>query len=634
MVQADTSGPRRRGAPSSSATTVIATVVVIAGLYLAREVLIPLSLAVLLSFLLAIPVRRLGKRFGKIPAIGAVLLLASVVIGGVGWIAYVQLGELIAQLPQHRGQIRERILAIRERLDRSNAKMEQAIETVTKAMEPSEKAGEGTSPDPGGPEPRDAKAAGIPPSGRQDQPIVVSPGGGSSSVFVRLQQAIAPFLNPLSAAGVVAILVIFLLLGGDDLRDRLIRIAGKGRLSGTTQAMSDAIERVSRYLLVQSLLNGLYGVVIGVGLLVIGVPSWAFWGFLCGTLRFLPYVGPWLGALAPLLLSFATAQGDLWWVEPLAVAGLFIVVELIVNLVLEPWLYGTSTGVTPFGILAAAFFWTWIWGPLGLLLATPLTVCLVVLGKHFPQLHYLHILLGDEEVLSPAEKYYHRILAGSPEDARAFGAALVRKGPAAEAVDSLVPALVLSETDWAEGDLREEKRESLHESLLDLAEVIEEAPAEKGGAELPARSPSAGGSRLAAIPVRGEADGIAAALLCALARRAGYACEPIADDLLTGEMIDQIERMQPELAFVVFLPATGFRYARALAKRLRARLPSLKIIAVAWEEEKGLRRARERLLATVDGIASSGAGALQQLGRLGFRPPSPEGLSEVERAAP
>jgi predicted PurR-regulated permease PerM len=619
---------------SSPAIGLIATVVTIAGLHLARELLIPLALAILLSFALSPLVRRLqGWKLGRIPSVVFVLACAFLVIGTVGWVVYLQLDNLVINLPQHRGKIRERIVAIRERLERSNENMDQVIETVKKAMEPEKAAGKDAparAPPAGLPE----GPAELPPPGSRDHPIFVAMVDTMPNMVLRLKQAVGPILAPLSVACIVAVLVIFLLLEGDDLRDRIVRIGGRRRLGGTTEALNDAIQRVSRYLLVQAMLNGLYGGVIAAGLFLIGVPSWALWGFLCAALRFLPYVGPWLGAATPVIISFATAEGSLWWVQVLQVAGLFIVVELIVNLVLEPWLYGASTGVTSFGILAAAVFWTWIWGPIGLLLATPLTVCCVVLGKHFSQLSYLHLLLGEDEVLSPPEKYYQRVIGGDPDGARAVATTLLEEKPLEEVIDCVIRVLIHSERDRVNGFLTQEKTEAVHESLLGLIDLIEGqagSPREDGAEE--GVHPASSEPRLVIIPAQGEAEAVAAALLGAAAKARGYACESLHEDLLVAETIAWTESWGAEAAFIVLLPPMRTRRPRVLSKRLRARLPGLKIVVAAFGEDEPLRTVKTRLLPSVDAVVKSGSEALEELEDLGFHPEARARKAPVEHAA-
>ena len=223
-----------------------------------------------------------------------------------------------------------------------------------------------------------------------------------------------PLIAPFATAGLVVVLVIFMLLQREDLRDRVLRLVGGREVARATEAMDDAAKRISRYLLMQLIINVLYGIPVGIGLYFIGVPNPILWGCLATVLRFIPYLGPVIGALFPIALSFAVAPG---WTLPLLTVALFVVLELFSNNVLEPWLYGASTGLSPVAVLVAAVFWTMLWGPLGLLMSTPLTVCLVVLGRHVPQLGFFDVLLGDEPALSPEVKFYQRLLARDPEEA-------------------------------------------------------------------------------------------------------------------------------------------------------------------------------------------------------------------------
>ena len=229
-----------------------------------------------------------------------------------------------------------------------------------------------------------------------------------------LQTVVGPLVQPLATTGIVIVFVVFMLLQREDLRDRFIRLVGSRDLHRTTQALGDAAERVGRYLLMQLLVNVAYGIPIGIGLWLIGVPNPLLWGMLSVVLRFVPFIGPILAAAFPLALSIAVDPG---WTMLLWTAALFIVLEMISGNIVEPWLYGASTGLSSIAILAAAVFWTWLWGPVGLLLSTPLTVCLVVLGRHVPQFGFLNVLLGSEPVLEPAESLYQRLLAGDPDEA-------------------------------------------------------------------------------------------------------------------------------------------------------------------------------------------------------------------------
>ncbi|RVD27172.1 AI-2E family transporter, partial [Mesorhizobium sp. M4A.F.Ca.ET.020.02.1.1] len=271
-----------------------------------------------------------------------------------------------------------------------------------------------------------------------------------------LQNLIAPLLSPLASAGLVIVVVIFMLMEREDLRDRFIRLVGYGDLHRTTQALQDAGKRVGQYLLMQLVVNIVYAVPITIGLWVLGIPNALLWGMLALALRFVPYIGPIIGALLPLFLALAVAPG---WALLLWTAALFIVMELITGNVIEPWLYGSRTGLSPLAIIVAAIFWTWLWGPLGLVLSTPLTVCLVVLGRHVPQFEFLDVLFGNEPVLEPHARLYQRLLAGDPDEATDHAEEYLEDKYLFEFYDKVaIPALLLGEHDRMRGVLDDEQR--------------------------------------------------------------------------------------------------------------------------------------------------------------------------------
>jgi len=278
-----------------------------------------------------------------------------------------------------------------------------------------------------------------------------------------LQHFVSPFVKPVGTVAVVIVFAIFMLLRLPDLRDRFIRLLGPENLRTTTEALDDTAQRVSRFLLMQTLINTWQGLWVCVGLWFLGVPNAMLWGALSVVLRFIPYIGPWFAAAMPVLLSIAVSEG---WTRPLLTVGLFVFLELISNMMLEPWLYGKRTGISPLALLVAATFWTWLWGAVGLFLAIPLTVCLMVMGKHIPQLEFLYVLLGDEPMLGPHEQLYHRLLAGKRDEAEALLAKALRKRSARRVCDEvLVAAVRLAERDHATGSLDEAQRATVHEIL-------------------------------------------------------------------------------------------------------------------------------------------------------------------------
>ena len=288
-----------------------------------------------------------------------------------------------------------------------------------------------------------------------------------------VREALGSLLSPLLTAGIVVIFAIFILLQREDLRDRLISLAGEERMDVTTQALDDTAQRISRYLLMQATVNVSMGLLVALGLWLIGLPNALLWGLLAGTLRFIPYVGIWIAAAMPILLSLAIFPHG--WLAPLAVLALFAGLEILVANVVEPLLYGGSTGISPLAVLVAAIFWAWLWGPLGLLLSTPLTVCLVVLGKYVPALSFLNVLLGDEPVLDPSSRFYQRLLAADQEEAEDLAEDRLESSPLVKIYDEiLVPALRLAELDHHRGRLDNGRLAGMYQAVREIVENLHE----------------------------------------------------------------------------------------------------------------------------------------------------------------
>jgi len=388
---------------SAVATAILAAIIVMV-LYFGREIIIPIALAILLSFVLA-PLVGLLQRV-RIPrglAVVSVVIIAFALIFAMGSLLATQLAQLAGDLPRYQSTISEKIQSFRETtagrgtLERASGMLKDLSKELDKPKEAASALGVG------------AGAKGATPKPVPVEVLQPDPGASES-----LQSLISPLLHPLATTGIIVIFVIFILLQREDLRNRLIRLAGSHDLQRTTAALDDAASRLSRLFLIQLLLNGSFGIVIGIGLWVIGVPSAILWGILAAVLRFVPYIGAAIAAAFPLALAVAV---DPTWSMLLWTIALFLVVEPVVGHVVEPMVYGHSTGLSPVAVVASATFWTALWGPIGLVLATPLTVCLVVLGRHVERLEFLDVMFGDRPALSPPEIFYQRMLAGDPTEA-------------------------------------------------------------------------------------------------------------------------------------------------------------------------------------------------------------------------
>ena len=393
---------------------------------------------------------------------------------------------------------------------------------------------------------------------------------------------------------IVVVLTIFMLAGREDLRNRLIGLVGRGHLNVMTQALDDAGSRVSRYLLLQLVINACFGVVIGLGLYFIGIPNSMLWGVVAGLLRFLPYVGSPLASVLPILLSLAIFPT---WTGPVATIGLYLIAEMLVGNFLEPLIYGAHTGISSFAILFAAIFWTLIWGPIGLLLSTPLTVCLVVLGRHVPALSFLNIMLGDQPVLPPEAHYYQRLLASDQVEAKQVLEDYLKTNSLEDLYDSvLIPALALAEQDRHHDDLEEITEQFICKSTKELLDELgdkskEPAAAEvqKAQSDLAAISapklrlePPSHVTRVVCIPARDEADEIVGIMLTQLLERAGYHAQAISIGT-TAEMLAQVNEAAPDIVCISALPPFALLHARDLYKRVRSNVPNAKIIVGLWK---------------------------------------------------
>ncbi len=436
--------PVNKAAAAVSLATIsnlLLTAFIILLLYFGREILVPLALSALLTFILAPLVTWLQRWLGRIAAVLLVVMMMFAAAGVVGWAMTCQAIDLANELPNYKENIRLKIHALQGSSQSSFSKISETIEDLKNDL-PLEKGG-GASP---GVEVK-------PTLERKVIPVEII--DGKDQRFKIVQTVLAPVLGPLGTAALVLVLLIFMLLEREELRNRFIRLIGQGRMTTTARAMDDAGARVSKYLLMQIVVNVTYGIPVAIGLYFIGVPNAILWGALATVLRFIPYVGPWIAAAFPILISIASSPG---WMAPLLTIGLFVVLEVISNNVMEPWLYGASTGVTPIALIVAALVWTWLWGPVGLVLATPLTVCLVVMGRHIPKLAFISIVLSDDEALTPAEDCYQRLLRAGEHDEMELVDHYLKIHPLVALFDSvLIPVVTAVGTDHRLGFLDDDQ---------------------------------------------------------------------------------------------------------------------------------------------------------------------------------
>ena len=415
-------------------TSIILGVIVIAALHFGQDVLVPLVLAGLLCFVLAPLVDRLERwHLARIPAVLLTTAFAFSVIAALAYVVAGQIVDIAYKLPSYKDNMRAKIASLHLP---SEGPLANLASTFNELRDEAVK-DDATPPAAGAAAKRNV----------EPMPVEIVSGGGG--IRHLLQKAAGPILSPIGTAAIVVVFVVFMLLKKEDLRNRVIHLVGRSRLSLTTRTLEEAGDRVSRYLLMQLVVNVTYGIPIGVGLYFLGVPNALLWGVLTTVLRFIPYLGPWIGAFFPVALSLAVSNS---WSMPLLAIGLFLVVELISNNVIEPWLYGSSTGLSPVAVLAAAVFWTWLWGTVGLLVATPLTVCLAVLGKHVPAFAFLDVILGDEPSLPAPDRYYQRLLARDEAEAVKVLAEYEKEKSSDGALAHILAPAVLS----AEADLEAE----------------------------------------------------------------------------------------------------------------------------------------------------------------------------------
>jgi predicted PurR-regulated permease PerM len=558
--------------------------VVLAGLYWARVVLLPVALAVLLTFLLN-PVITMLHRWGvpRVVAVALVVVLAFVGLGAVGWVVTRQLTTLADELPRYRENLKGKVADLRQ-LGKGGVveKLEETAKEVVGELHKEEPSARGRT---GVPETRSEPSTAAPlrpttppaASPEKPVPVVVQP----PSVLWQLPT----LLEPLATAGLVVVLVIFMLLTYGDLRSRLVRLVGSGRLPIATQALDEAGQRISQYLLMQSIINGSYGGAVGLGLFLLGVPYATLWGFLAAVLRFIPYVGPAVAALLPSALSLAVFPG---WIQPLLVIALIVALELASNLVMEPLLYGQSAGVSAVALLVAVAFWTWLWGPVGLFLATPLTVCLGVLGKYVPQLEFLDVLMGDVPVLEPHVRYYQRLLAKDQHEAAGLAEDYHETyGPDALYDALLIPALVMAKRDREQEALTAEDLHVFVQATRAILEDIELRPAPTTPATAAAAVSQADAAppaivRILGCPARDEADELALVIFQQRLDPTRYALEVVSAEALTAEVLTLVEQHSAELICIAALPPEAMTPTRYLCKRLRARFPSCKIAVGCW----------------------------------------------------
>lgn len=568
-------------------------VVVVSALYFLEDIVALLALAALITFLLTPMANRLERAMGNLVACLVVFLMVLGAGLGFVWLVGTQLLDLATDLPDYKGNLLEKVQTLSESGEGPLARVAEMFEELEAEVEAKGRKGR--------PAPAGAAGAEAPPV-----EVAIVEERPASTLDVT-QNWLERAMGPAGSAGIVLVLFAFMLLKRDDLRDRIVRLSGKGHISETTKVMVEAAQRVRRFLLMQLVVNVTYGLPVAIGLYFIGVPNAALWGLLATVLRFIPYVGPLIAMLFPIVLSLAVFDG---WREPLLTIGLFFVLEQVSNNVVEPWLYGSSTGISSFALIVAALFWTWLWGPLGLLLSTPLTVCLLVMGRHLPQLETLVVLLGEERALTTAEAAYQRFLVG---DVHAV-LRMLREGrggrPGAGA-EVLMPALVMLEEDRRKGVLPPDTERLALDSVEDVLEELElteekngeEAEEGEGGEPAPEGEAPGMATRVCCVPVDSRSDELSALVLRRTLSGLGFEAAAVPAKLTTGELVAAVEREQADFVWLCAVSPRTLARTRHLCGELSRQMTAARIGVALWD-------VKEELRAAFDKLRSAGAGVI------------------------
>ncbi len=596
--------PRQTSAPAAATgSPLIALTIAVAALYFARDILIPLALALLFAFLLSPVVKAIQSwRVPRVPAVLIVLLVAFGILGGTGWIVTAQLVEIMKDLPRFRSNIRAKVVAVETpgRFSRMMESFEDLGKEITTAPPTQPRA----APRRPAKSVKEAPAAETPATPQRVEVVEPPPNALQS-----LRNLLGPLLTPLGNAGLVVIFTIFMLIDQEDLRNRLLGLIGQRQIHLTTKAMDDAAQRVSRYILLQFLVNATYGSVIAIGLFFLGVPSFLLWGVMAMLFRFVPYVGPVLAGALPFLLAVATTEG---WRTPVSVFLLFLIVELITGNAVEPKVYGAHTGLSAVAILVAAVFWTALWGPVGLILSTPLTVCLSVLGRYSPHLQFLDILLGDAPVLPPDALFYQRLLALDQREALTIIESYLKDHPLVDLYDQVVvPALAMAEQDRHGGQLASRHEEFIIQSIHEFVTELGDANPKRRPKDrllVPEEDPKPGEriqNRVFCVAAHDAADEITAAMMAQLAEREGF---PTLAFPFTESVVDLLEGLAPQAGDVICVssvPPLAITHARTLSQAVHEAFPEAALIVGLWGYPAGTPRTIERLQESTGGVVAT-----------------------------
>jgi predicted PurR-regulated permease PerM len=553
-------------------------------LYLAQVVLIPMALAMLVTFLMTPLVTRLD-RWGLPRLLAVIVVTGSVtgLIGGLGYVVVGEVGKLAEELPEYRENIRAKLGDLRnltrggtlESVQRTVAEITADVERDTAAEQAADDAVEVEA---GRREPAPAEAEPVRVQVERDRELMTD------------AALLGPVLTTAATLGLTMLLSIFMLLKREDLRNRILSLAGQASLVVTTKAMTEAGERITRYLLMQFLLNASMGLAVGIGLFFIGVPYAALWGLSAAVLRYIPYVGPWVGALLPITVSLITAPG---WEQVVIVISLFVILELISNNVMEPWLYGQSVGLSPVAVIVSAVFWTWLWGPVGLVLAMPMTAVLVVLARYIPDLAVFDRLLSERPALRPHLWLYQRLLSRDEDEAAAIVAAYRARHSLNETCNELLFGTLLAlNHDRVAGRLKSEDGDFI---ATTLREIVDDLGLESSEESRPAKVHEGTRLRLIGFPVRDKLDELALQLLAVTLREEHCDLEILPSQMLLGERIAVVEARAPAAVCIPSLPPGGLTATRHVCKRLRTRFPELNLIVGRFGDPEVPARSRQLL---------------------------------------